>query len=157
MKEIELTQGKVAIVDYRDYEWLSHWGWFAIKPNTSHTWYARRTGSISMHRQIMGYPRKLEIDHINGNGLDNRRENLRTCTRQESMQSRPTTWAKSGFRGVYWIPQGRKNWRSLITVDSKTIYLGDFLTKEEAAFAYNDAAFEYFGEFARFNEVNYGV
>jgi hypothetical protein len=81
-KLIPLTQGKFAIVDNADFDWLNQWKWYAVK--SYNTWYARRFSSIPMHRQIMSAPSGTEIDHRNHNGLDNRRQNLRFSTSAEN-------------------------------------------------------------------------
>jgi hypothetical protein len=152
MKNIQLTQGKVAIVDDADFEWLSQWPWFFS------TGYAiRREGklfgrkNIMMHRLIMNTPEGMDTDHINGDKLDNRRENLRVCTRSQNMQN--TTRRSdntSGYKGVDWDKENGK-WRAEIKVDSRRINLGRYDSAEEAALAYDRAAREYHGEFANTN------
>lgn len=97
MKEISLTQGKVAIVDDEDFEYLNRWKWHARK--NGQTWYALRSKSwriqgkrygitIPMHRVIMGAPEGRVIDHLNRDGLDNRRSNLRVTTFEENARNR---------------------------------------------------------------------
>lgn len=91
------------------------------------------------------------VDHINGDTLDNRRSNLRLCTvsgnNHNRMKSKNNT---SGYKGVSWLKQNQK-WRAYIKVNSKDKHLGCYLDKEDAARAYDKAAKEYFGEFARLN------
>lgn len=149
-REIHLTQGKIALVDDDDYEPLSRFKWSACK--NRNTYYARREGATTdgrrttfyMHREILG---KVHlIDHRDGNGLNNTRENLRAATvgknGQNRRQQRNNT---SGFKGV--CRCGSK-WRAQITADGKWYHLGLFESPELAACAYNTAAQELHGEFA---------
>jgi hypothetical protein len=106
-----------------------------------------------MHRLIMGAEPGQEIDHINGNGLDNRKENLRVATRKENQQNRHITWGNSTYKGVYWEKQKNK-WRARIFVSGKCVHLGFFLTEKEAAVAYNQGAIKYFGSFACLNIIH---
>ena len=107
MKKIPLPGGKFATVDDEDYEWLSQWKWHVrIKPTNK---YAARNNhggtptTIQMHRQILGAKKGQLCDHINGNGLDNRRSNIRLCTPTESNRHvRKRSHNKSGYLGVYW-------------------------------------------------------
>jgi hypothetical protein len=159
-REIRLTQSKVAIVDAEDFEWLSKFKWHAHR--RGRTWYARRTiesgGSCKtkfMHREILehhGYDLAIgEVDHINGDGLDNRKSNLQTISHAENIRkSRIQINNKSGFRGVSWHKRDRR-WQAFIQIGKGRKYLGSFKTKIAAACAYNDAAKLYFGRFARLN------
>jgi hypothetical protein len=158
MREILLTQNKVAVVDDEDFEYLSQFGWHARKDR--HTFYAARNImqngkriTQGMHRLIMDAPCDMEIDHINGNGLDNRRCNLRLCTTpQNKRNSRLRKDNKSGFKGVSWNKAAQK-WVSQITHNGKVIYIGSFDNTVDAAIAYNEAALTLHGEFARINNV----
>lgn len=156
MKYIELTQGKRAIVDDEDFEWLNQWKWHAS--DSGFGFYAKREfnknkirNRIRMHRLIMDAPDNKQVDHINGNRLDNRRHNLRTCTNmQNSWNSARTSGSMSGFKGVSWH-RNHKKWRTTITCNGKNHYLGYFFCVIKAAKAYDTKAIELFGEFARTN------
>jgi len=111
--------------------------------------------TISLHRFIMDAPKGKVVDHINGDGRDNRKENLRICTQAENRRNCNTPpRATSGYRGVTCYHTNRsstKNYRVLIQVRSKTISGGMFFTAEEAAVAYDKLAKELHGEFATLN------
>lgn len=148
-REIPLSRGKVAIVDADDYEWLAQWKWCV----SSWGYAIRSTGGkpsqIRMHRQIMDAPPDIQVDHINGNRLDNRRSNLRLATSsQQKMNRRPT--AASGYKGVRWHKQGKK-WHARIKVDGKEVSLGLFDTAEDAARARDKASIVHHGPYARLN------
>ena len=156
MKKIPLTRGKFALVDDEDFDELNKSRWYALKGKN--TYYAekkiRKRGvwtSIGMHRAILKIKKGLVCDHINGNGLDNRRVNLRICRQGENTwNSRRQSNNTSGYKGVYWHKHSKK-WYSRITVNSKTKSLGYYDDKKEAAIAYDLAAKQYYGEFARLN------
>lgn len=94
-----------------------------------------------------------EIDHVNGNGLDNRRVNLRFASRSENCSNcRPSRNNRSGYKGVHWH-KGAKKWRSQIKTNGKRIHLGYFENKNDAARAYNEAAIRLHGSFARLNTI----
>jgi len=157
-KTIPLTQGKVALVDDQDYEWLNQWKWqYKPTPNTGYA--VRSVGPrhkqkrVYMHRIILNPPSGKETDHINSNGLDNRRCNLRACTRsQNHMNRRKKAGCTSQFKGVAWNIY-HQQWQASLMVDYKRQHLGLFENEQDAARAYNAAARERFGEFARLNEV----
>lgn len=154
-KELPLTQGKVALVDDEDYERLKHFKWSVLrKPDR---YYARRNikrpqrGGIYLHREIMNAPPGMQVDHINGDGLDCRRANMRLATNAENGQNRiKRVHNTSGFKGVR-LDKRRKKWSARIWVNNKEIHLGMFEIIEEAARAYDEAARKYHGEFARTN------
>ena len=108
----------------------------------------RRRTTIRMHRLVTNCPKGLQIDHINQNGLDNRKENLRICTNQQNQYNRkPSSKNISGLKGVSWIKRDKK-WCAKLTIDGVVTHLGSFKTKEEAARAYDANAYHYHGEFA---------
>jgi len=153
-REIYLTRGLVTLLDNDDYESMRHWTWYASN-SSKHPYAIRRLSQpprpiIVMHRVIMNAPDDAVVDHINGDSLDNRRCNLRICTTQENVRNRRTRAASSGFKGVSLHSQSRL-WRAAIHIDAKQITLGYFKDAVDAAHAYDDAAREYFGSFARLN------
>lgn len=143
MREIPLTQGRVALIDEADFDWLNQWKWHYDKG------YATRTSKkIFMHRVIMRPPLGMVTDHINGNGLDNRRSNLRLATVTQNCQNaRIRKDNTSFFKGVY--RTNTDKWRARIQVGKKRLFLGDFSSAQEAAGVYITAALEFHGEFAR--------
>jgi len=159
MKKIKLTQGQYALVDDEDFEDLNKYKWIAQYSSCTKTYYVKRHSHrecgkpkhLQMHRVIMNAKKGQVIDHINGNTLDNRKENLRIATysqnRGNSKRYRNNT---SGYKGVSWN-KNRQRWEACIGYQNKYIYLGLYTTKEEAALAYNEAAKKYFGEFANLN------
>jgi hypothetical protein len=156
--EIVLTQHRIALVDDEDFEQLRWLRWYTAK--IGKRVYAYRNIKIGerhvilpMHREIMGLEygdHSLEVDHINGDGLDNRRANLRLVTRQQNMANR-RGWSQAGYKGVSRMESGK--YVAHIVVNGNHHNLGRYDTAEEAARAYNAAAADAFGEFALLNEV----
>ena len=152
---VPLTQGKFAIIDYADRDRVLAFKWrlgtdgYAIR--------TRRVGDgpgphlIQMHRVVLGTPDGLDTDHINERKLDNRRENLRVATRSQNKANRGLQANNpSGFRGVRpW--KGGPRWQARIKVAGRGRHLGYFANAEDAARAYDAAAKEAFGEYARLN------
>jgi hypothetical protein len=154
MKEVQLTQGFVAIVDDEDFDLVSQHKWQVTRQRGS-LLYARtsmkiegKTKSVGMHRLIMGLPVNFHIDHRNGNGLDNRRGNLRLATIAQNQANQLKGRGKSSFKGVSYE---HSKWRARITVSQKRLHLGCFDTEEEAAKAYDAAATKIWGDFACLN------
>ena len=156
MKLIPLTQGQITLVDDEDFEELNQFKWHAHRRQKHYTYYARRGfqgKTISMHRQIMNVPKGQQIDHRNMVGTDNRRCNLRFCTRsQNQMNRRSFKNGSSQFKGVTWHKYGKK-WQAQVFFGKKLYYLGYFDSEIEAAKAYDRKAIELFGEFAKLNFV----
>jgi hypothetical protein len=139
MKEIELTQAKFALVDDEDYEKLIKYKWYAYKGCS--TYYSGRNDyvygkrkNILMHRVIMNEPINMLIDHIDGNGLNNCKSNLRIVTQRQNLQNRHTT-KSSQYAGVYWKKDAKK-WIAKMYINKKHKYIGSFDTEEEAHKAY---------------------
>lgn len=160
MKEIPLTRNLVALVDDGDYEDLMQYTWYAKPSGKFGNFYAYRSvgcyetyKKVIMHRQILPPPAGLFIDHINGWGLDNQRSNLRICTKAENMHNRVLNKNnKSGYKGVCAV-KGLKDrqWITQIVVAGKKVRVGYYNDLIEAALAYDEAAYKYFGEFANVN------
>lgn len=138
MKKIFLTQGRFTIVDDEDYDILSKYKWHALK--TKMTFYAARHGKakekgkyIYMHREVIKCPLGKEIDHINGDGLNNTRNNLRAVTHSENMQNQTKLRSnnRTGIARVYWCKDTKK-WRAGITRNGKRLELGRFINILEA-------------------------
>lgn len=157
---IRLSRGLVTRVDEEDFERLNRYFWIA-RPHRQ-TIYAQRNGIVNgkrttfqLHREILGLnlERGVTVDHINGDGLDNRRQNLRICTPTENCRNRRIQINNStGYKGVHYRQKPNKFW-AYIAVNGKRVHLGVFLTATEAAAAYNAAAIQHYGEFARLNQL----
>lgn len=153
-KEIPLTRGKVALVDLDDLEMVSGNKWCAMKGRNG-AYYATSKDSILMHRHILGLSRgdRRVVDHVNGDGLDNRRANLRVCESKENLRNTGRSKRnKSGFKGVY-FDKHRGRWAAAICINNKRIALGRFDSASEAALAYDQAAVAHHGEFAWTNSL----
>ena len=149
MKEIALTQGRTALVDDDDYEWLSQWRWYfnSNGPGYASRWDKSRR-SVLMHRVIMNAEKGVVIGHRNGNTLDNRRVNLYRATRSTlGSQQRPQTGGHSRYKGVTW-DRSNQRWRAQIKVQGKPKHLGYFTDEAAAAQAYDEAAARLFGPVA---------
>jgi len=156
VKEIALTQGKVALVDDEDYEKLVAMGSWHAREVSRDYWIARTQHegkSQMMHRVILNAPIGLEVDHINHNTLDNRRCNIRLCTHAQNGRNRlKSSGTSSKHKGVHWFkPKGY--WQAKIKVNGEWIFLGYFDDEDAAGRAYNIAARQHFGEFALLNVV----
>lgn len=155
MKEIPLTQGLVALVDDEDYELVSQYEWYASKHRN--TYYARRNVTledgtritIRLHREIMNAKPGQQIDHIDGNGLNCQKYNMRFATTHQNNMNAVMPVGVSGYRGVRLEPSGR--WLAQLSYKKQRIYGGTYDTPEEAARAYDTLAQQYHGEFAVLN------
>lgn len=151
MKEIPLTQGEFALVDDADYPLVSQYKWFA---NRTRRWYVSAVvdgRQVYLHRFLMNPPVGMVIDHIDGDGLNNTRANIRICTDTQNKQNRiKTAKGKSPYKGVFPV---KNRWQAFLQSNGERVNLGCFSTPEEAARAYNQGAIREFGEFARLNDV----
>ncbi|MGD2095085.1 MAG: HNH endonuclease [Phycisphaerales bacterium] len=158
-RRIPLTHGQYAIVDPDDYERIAKYKWYAGRHNSTFyairgKWYKKRKKQMTtmMHRVIMNTPEGMFVDHINHNGLDNRKANLRLATRAEN--NRNVRCLKknnsSKYRGV-WHDKRYNKWRAQISINRKKKHLGYFKDEKEAGMAYDKAAKKYYGEFAILN------
>lgn len=154
-KEIPLTQGKVAIVDDADFDWLNQWKWHYAAAGYA----ARATGGrrnrhiLYMHRLIVDAPAGSHVDHRDHNGLNNQRSNLRIATPSQNHYNARRNHGSSKYKGVYYST-ARKMWVATIHADHRRIHLGTFATELCAALAYNSAAIQYHGEFALLNDLS---
>lgn len=147
MKEIPLTQGRVAVVDDDDFQYLMQWKWCAHKYR--HGYRAVRStnpGTEMMHRVILAAQKGEQVDHADGNGLNNVRSNIRLATHAQNMQNSRRSPCSSGFKGAR---KHGKKWESRIRVNGKQIYLGLFKSPELARSVYRKAAMHFHGEFAQ--------
>lgn len=149
-KEIKLTQNRIALVDDEDYDEVIKYNWYYAKGYAVRRNYdGGADGTIYLHREIAKTPSDMFTDHINRNKLDNRKENLRICTKSQNRANIGHLHSNtSGYKGVF-ISNGR--WRAQITVNKCRIELGYFDDPKSAAIAYDNAAKLYLGEFAGLN------
>lgn len=154
MKKIKLTQNQYALIDDADFEFLSQWKWSMHTSNNNKYAYRKDKNTdykkdVFMHRLITKCPKYKEVDHIDGNSLNNQRKNLRICTRSENaMNTGISKTNTSGFKGVMWHKRD-KAWRAGIKKKGKHIHLGNFKDKEEAIEARRKGEIKYHGRFRR--------
>ena len=157
--QIPLTLGKVALIDDADEDVVRRHTWHARCNAADRTCYAltnvkdaNRHRTISMHRLLLTPPSDMQVDHIDGDGLNNLRSNLRIVTRAQNQQNRrkPINGLSSRFKGVSWRSHSNR-WVASITANGKCIRIGLFDSEEDAARAYDEVASEMFGEYARLN------
>lgn len=156
MKQIPLTRGKFAKVDDADFDWLNQWKWSALC--TKNKWYAVRGGTkngtryyLYMHRELAAIAELSDVDHWNGDGLDNQRENLRPMTHAQNIQNQSKLLGcSSQYKGVTW-DLTRKKWKAQIRCDKQTKFLGRFNSEKAAAHARDKAALEKWGSVAWLN------
>lgn len=163
-KKIPLTKGKFAIVDVEDFKLLNQWRW-----NLHSTGYACRgeyggivnskpkSITILMHRFIVGNIHNGQVDHINSDKLDNRKENLRICTSSQNKQNskKYKSGVTSQYKGVCWNKRISR-WQVEIQVNYVRYFLGHFIDESSAALAYNKFALMYHGKFFKFNIIENG-
>lgn len=162
MKEIPLTKGKVAIVDDDDYDVISKYNWYFHKNGYALRNRIKEDGTggkvIRMHRVISGAEEGSDVDHINGDKLDNRKVNLRVVSRsQNNYNRRIQSNNTSGYKGVSWSKQKGK-WHARIFLNNRKLkHLGFFDDVVDAAKAYNIGALMYHREHAKLNEIKGGL
>ena len=140
------------LIDEGDWELVSQYNWYLWSGNTHNTLYAKTNKLGYLHRLVLDAPPGTMIDHANGNGLDNRKANLRFCDKaQNQANQRRNNSNSSGYKGVARVSKTSSKWRAYIRNDYKQIHLGNFTLKEEAARAYDAKAIELFGEYASLN------
>jgi len=154
LKKIVLTQGKFALVDDNDFEQLNQFKWYAQKGGN--LFYAARRDNLQewkvvlMHREIMKAPKRMDVDHIDRDSLNNQRSNLRICNRSQNSMNSVHTKGMSKYKGVCW-DKNRKKWKAEIAQSYKRIHIGRYDSEVVAAKAYDAKAVELFGEYARTN------
>jgi hypothetical protein len=165
MKEISVHGGLVALVDDEDEALVRQYSWCKLQGKGSRTIYAQtklhgaqwRKGML-MHRLILAVTPDQEVDHINGNGLDCQRQNLRLATSTQNKANAPKRRTHAGnptssqFKGVNWV-RANAIWKAYGKLNGKMVNLGRFQKETDAALAYNAFAAEHYGEFARLNVI----
>lgn len=164
MKIIVLTQNKFSLVDDEDveklnkYKWSVHTDGYAVRGILDKDYYYKNNRkkkilTIYMHRFVMNTPKNMEIDHINGNRLDNRKSNLRIVTRfQNKMNHRLYKNNTSGYSGVVWDKQ-RQSWKATISSNNEILFQKLFKDKQDAINKRQQLEIEYFGDFRNKNYV----
>lgn len=164
MKEITLSKGKTTFVDDCDYNYIVSLGsWFADRTMSGiESYYAAKkinNKTVRMHRLIMEciagpIPRQYSVDHIDNNGLNNTRINLRICEHRRNIANKRKTYSEtsSKYKGVYFNKR-KSLWAATVKVNYKKIHLGYFADEKDAGKAYNTGAVKYFGEFANLNII----
>jgi len=153
MKKIKLTRGCFALVDDDDYEFINQFKWHVTTVKGGLKYAERSVGKDKkMHRVIMPTPDGVYIDHIDGNGLNNQKHNLRRATSSQNGMNRVVS--KNNISGYKGVCPSRKKWMAKICVNGKVVFLGTFNTPIEAAKAYDKAAIDLFGSFAKLNLKN---
>lgn len=153
MKRIELSSGSFALINDEDFDLVNQHKWAEIRSGQN-TYALTKCGgkTILMHRLIMGEPKGLTVDHINGDGLDNQKGNLRACTQKENLWNQRKRGTLSRFKGVNYRKDAKRNpWHAKITIDGRLKHLGSFATEVEAAKAYDSAAMTHRGQNAALN------
>ena len=150
MKEIKLTKGKIALVDDDMFDLLSKHKWHAL--SSKYASFEIGGEIVRMHRLVINAKECEFVDHIDGNTFNNQRNNLRIATKSQNAMNMKNVRHTSQFKGVCWHKLAKK-WMAQIKCNYKRIYLGIFKEERDAAIAYDKAAIEHFGEFARLNFI----
>jgi hypothetical protein len=159
-RRILLSRGKYALVDPDDYGWLSKYNWHVVGDKGSF-YAARNTGQrqgqkrivVKMHREVLRVPDGMFVDHINHNGLDNRRANLRPATQAQNARNRRKRYESnfhSKYKGLTWY-KSQKQWAVRVMVNRESKFIGYFDNELDAARAYDQAAKKYHREYASLN------
>lgn len=161
MKKIKLSgktgKGKYALIDDEDFEYLNQWKWHLSSNGypTRGEWNKKRKQNKlkRLHRELLNPPKNRSIDHINGNTLDNRKSNLRICKHRENLRNQKKQRNRtSKYKGVSFY-KNYERWEAYICTHKKKHRLGYFDNELEAAKAYNQAALDHFGKYARLNNI----
>ena len=158
MRGVKISKGKVALVDNEDFTLVSQFKWSAVKKGRSWyamRWYQKSDGGYTtqeMHRLLLCPQKGLIVDHINGDGLDNRRKNLRTVSWVQNLWNRKKADNKSSrYLGVTRLKK-RNRWVAVIRHDGRYEHIGLFKNEKDAARAWNEKAKLYRGDFAKLNK-----
>lgn len=153
--EIKTNKGVPFQISPEDYHFVKKYKWHSFGKNGSYIAASIKGRNVTIHSLLMGCcldRSKKWIDHKNRDGHDNRRENLRFCTPSQNNQNKKECVdSQSGYKGVY--PRKSGGWKVEIKTQKKHVYIGDFSDKIEAAKAYNSAAIQLFGSFAKLNDI----
>lgn len=152
MKYIKLYHGELVKVDNDDFDKLNQYKWhlcaYGYAERSKYFPESQKSIQVKMHREIMGFPKDLEVDHINQDRLDNRKENLRLVTKsQNGMNRGPTKKNKSGYKGIHW-DEINKKWSVHVNANKKMVFFGRYKSLKEAIIACNKARSVYHGEYA---------
>lgn len=168
--EIPLTKGMITWISPEDAD-IAGWGWYAKQAGSKkypayYAMYSSSMGGIKTEYYLQDLvwsrafdadvPNGFLVDHVNGDKLDNRRTNLRLATKSQNEQNKRKRRSNttSRYKGVVKMTNRKKCWRATLTMEGYNLHLGTFYTEEEAAIAYNEAAYKHFGEFALLNEID---
>lgn len=157
MIKIPLTHNRFALIDDEDAVKVLPYKWRVIQNRyaVGRLHGISKNPSVRLHRLVMDAPYDMDVDHIDHDGFNNQKDNLRICTTSQNLANqRPQkrVGKTSRFKGVFWASEKRK-WQAQVKKDGKKIFLGRFLNENDAATAYNEAAKQIFGNFAFLNII----
>lgn len=154
MKLLPLSYDKFTMIDDEDFEYFNQFRWYYDIGNYA---YRRiKTKKIWLHRALMKSSKDFVIDHIDGNGLNNQKSNLRICTHQQNIMNRNKNIGNNKYRGIYTYPYNPNRWCVSLKrrINNKIIrYRGSTTSEESAILLYNQKAKEFYGEFAKLNII----